>query len=129
MIWLQAARSRRWHRPGRFWPVRAGNEVLMKQIPNATKPFWRLRANVPKRLTCTGSGNDALKMARQGANSGDDQCRNHQSPLPLFPFFMTPPAEAAPPPVAVAPSQDEGTVVMPARLKRQVVNYATREAP
>jgi lipoprotein-anchoring transpeptidase ErfK/SrfK len=49
--------------------------------------------------------------------------------LPLFPFFMTPPVEAAPP-VAVDPSQDEGTVVqMPARLKRQVVNYATREAP
>src|SRR5882672_8482073 len=51
------------------------------------------------------------------------------APLPLFPFFMTPPTEAAPPPVTVAPSQDEGTVVMPARLKRQVVNYATREAP
>jgi lipoprotein-anchoring transpeptidase ErfK/SrfK len=51
------------------------------------------------------------------------------APLPLFPFFMTPPTEAAPPPVTVAPSQDEGTVIMPARLKRQVVNYATREAP
>jgi len=51
------------------------------------------------------------------------------APLPLFPFFMTPPTEAAPP-VQAAPSQDEGTVVeMPARLKRQVVNYATREAP
>src|ERR1700682_3568284 len=51
------------------------------------------------------------------------------APLPLFPFFMTPPPEA-PPPVQAAPSQDEGTVVeMPARLKRQVVNYATREAP
>jgi len=52
------------------------------------------------------------------------------APLPLFPFFMTPPTEAAPPPVQMAPSLDEGTVVqMPARLKRQVVNYATREAP
>jgi lipoprotein-anchoring transpeptidase ErfK/SrfK len=51
------------------------------------------------------------------------------APLPLFPFFMTPPTEAAQPPVTVAPSQDEGTVIMPARLKRQVVNYATREAP
>src|SRR5438445_5873301 len=50
--------------------------------------------------------------------------------LPLFPYFMAPPTEAAPPPVQMAPSQDEGTVVqMPARLKRQVVNYATREAP
>jgi lipoprotein-anchoring transpeptidase ErfK/SrfK len=52
------------------------------------------------------------------------------APLPLFPFFMTPSTEAAPPPVASAPTQDEGRVVqMPARLKRQVVNYATREAP
>src|SRR6202790_4479810 len=51
------------------------------------------------------------------------------APLPLFPFFMTPPTEAAPP-VQAAPSQDEGTVVeMPARLKRQGVNYAPREAP
>src|SRR5258708_12693201 len=51
------------------------------------------------------------------------------APLPLFPFFMVPQTEAAPP-VQAAPSQDEGTVVeMPARLKRQVVNYATREAP
>lgn len=52
------------------------------------------------------------------------------APLPLFPFFLTPPTEAAPPPVAASPSQDEGTVVeMPARLKRQVVSYPTREAP
>src|ERR1700675_5089882 len=51
------------------------------------------------------------------------------APLPLFPFFFVPQTEAAPP-VQAAPSQDEGTVVeMPARLKRQVVNYATREAP
>jgi len=50
------------------------------------------------------------------------------APLPLFPFFMAPPVEAAPP-VQAVPS-DEGTVVeMPARLRRQVVNYNTREAP
>src|SRR5216683_3153301 len=52
------------------------------------------------------------------------------TPLPLFPFFMTPPALSAPPPVLAAPSEDEGSVVeMPARLKRQIVSYATREAP
>jgi lipoprotein-anchoring transpeptidase ErfK/SrfK len=52
------------------------------------------------------------------------------APLPLFPFFMMPPTEVAPPPVQMAPSQDDGAVVeMPARLKRQVVSYATREAP
>jgi lipoprotein-anchoring transpeptidase ErfK/SrfK len=53
------------------------------------------------------------------------------APLPLFPFFMTPPTEAAPPPFAAAPSQDEERSVtqLPARLKRQVVSYPTREAP
>jgi lipoprotein-anchoring transpeptidase ErfK/SrfK len=52
------------------------------------------------------------------------------APLPLFPFILTPPAEAAPPPVQMAPSQDEGrTADIPARLRRQVVSYATREAP
>jgi lipoprotein-anchoring transpeptidase ErfK/SrfK len=50
--------------------------------------------------------------------------------LPLFPFLLMPQTEAPPPPVQAGPSQDEGSVVeMPARLKRQVVNYATREAP
>ncbi|MFL6791004.1 MAG: L,D-transpeptidase [Bradyrhizobium sp.] len=52
------------------------------------------------------------------------------APLPLFPFILTPPAEAAPPPVQMAPSQDEGRAAdLPARLRRQVVSYATREAP
>ena len=52
------------------------------------------------------------------------------APVQLFPFIMSPPAQSAPP-VQVQPSDDdEGTVrEMPARLKRQVVNYATREAP
>ncbi len=49
------------------------------------------------------------------------------SPLPLFPFIMTPPVA---PMVQAAPSEDEGSVVeMPARLKRQIVSYPTREAP
>ena len=50
--------------------------------------------------------------------------------MQLFPFFMSPPAQSAPP-VQAAPSDDDEGIVreMPARLKRQVVNYATREAP
>ena len=52
------------------------------------------------------------------------------APLELFPFIMTPPAQVAPTPVAAAPFEDEGTAFeLPARLRRQVVNYATREAP
>jgi lipoprotein-anchoring transpeptidase ErfK/SrfK len=52
------------------------------------------------------------------------------APPELFPFIMTPPTQVAPPPVAAAPFEDEGTTFeLPARLRRQVVNYATREAP
>jgi lipoprotein-anchoring transpeptidase ErfK/SrfK len=52
------------------------------------------------------------------------------TPLQLFPFIMAPPAQWAPPPVQSAPSEDEGPVVgMPARFKRQIVSYTTREAP
>jgi lipoprotein-anchoring transpeptidase ErfK/SrfK len=51
------------------------------------------------------------------------------APLQLFPFFMTPPVEQMQPAPQATP-QDEGTVVeMPARLKRQIVSYPTREAP
>jgi lipoprotein-anchoring transpeptidase ErfK/SrfK len=43
------------------------------------------------------------------------------TPLQLFPFIMMPPVQAAP---------SAGTPVdIPARLRRQVVSYATREAP
>jgi lipoprotein-anchoring transpeptidase ErfK/SrfK len=45
------------------------------------------------------------------------------APLPLFPFIMTPPVQAVPDQNEVAP------VEMPARLKRQIVSYPTREAP
>jgi lipoprotein-anchoring transpeptidase ErfK/SrfK len=53
-------------------------------------------------------------------------------PTQLFPpFFLLPQAQVAPPPaVEAAPSEDEGTAYeLPARLRRQVVNYVTREAP
>jgi lipoprotein-anchoring transpeptidase ErfK/SrfK len=52
------------------------------------------------------------------------------APLQLFPFFMTPPVQAAPQPQALPQVDEDGVAVeLPARLKRQVVNYATREAP
>jgi lipoprotein-anchoring transpeptidase ErfK/SrfK len=52
------------------------------------------------------------------------------APLPLFSFILTPQTEQMQPaPKAVLPSHDEGTAEMPARLKRQIVSYATREAP
>ena len=52
------------------------------------------------------------------------------APVQLFPFFLTAPVQTAPPSVQTAPSEDQGAVVeMPARLKRQIVSYASREAP
>src|SRR3979490_3252276 len=52
------------------------------------------------------------------------------APLQLFPFILTPPTQSVPPSVQSAPSEDEGAVAeMPARLKRQIVSYASREAP
>ena len=50
------------------------------------------------------------------------------SPLPLFPFILPPPVQSAQPPVQAAPSEDESAAVeMPARLKRQIVSYSSRE--
>jgi lipoprotein-anchoring transpeptidase ErfK/SrfK len=49
-------------------------------------------------------------------------------PLPLFPFVMAPPVQTAPQ-LQAAPSQDQAASELPARLRRQLVSYATREAP
>jgi lipoprotein-anchoring transpeptidase ErfK/SrfK len=52
------------------------------------------------------------------------------APLQLFPFVGSPTEQIQPAPQVAAPSQDEDTVAeMPARLKRQIVSYPTREAP
>src|SRR3954454_14446525 len=54
------------------------------------------------------------------------------APLQLFPFILTAPVQAAPQPQlqALPQAEEDGMgVELPARLKRQVVNYATREAP
>jgi lipoprotein-anchoring transpeptidase ErfK/SrfK len=55
------------------------------------------------------------------------------APLP-FPFLPPPPAltyaPTAPQPQLATPSEDEGSAYdMPARLRRQIVSYSTREAP
>ena len=52
-------------------------------------------------------------------------------PAQLIAFLLAPPTQVAPEPsVEAAPSKDQGTVFeLPARLRRQVVSYATREAP
>ncbi|MCA1402144.1 L,D-transpeptidase [Bradyrhizobium sp. BRP56] len=53
------------------------------------------------------------------------------APLPMFPFILTPPTEAVQPPVQSMPQtqEEDRSVELPARLRRQVVAYPTREAP
>jgi lipoprotein-anchoring transpeptidase ErfK/SrfK len=57
------------------------------------------------------------------------------APLPLFPFIMTPPIQSQEPVQQpqlqqAVPDENAGTTTgLPARLKRQVVNYPTHEAP
>jgi lipoprotein-anchoring transpeptidase ErfK/SrfK len=53
------------------------------------------------------------------------------TPLPLFPFFPAPQIEQPAPQLQAVPQDDEDGVAaeLPARLKRQIVSYATREAP
>ncbi len=53
------------------------------------------------------------------------------APVPIFPFILTPPTEAVQPPVQSMPQaqEEDRSVELPARLRRQVVAYPTREAP
>ena len=129
----------------------------MKQLITPTKPFSAFDANLLKPLPARDAGNNTPNW-RWAVKTGDEPCINLDalklnsrraaafgamaigavafsasaaaSPLPLFPFILTPPVQSAPPQLQAAPSEDEGSAVeMPARLKRQVVSYATREAP
>ncbi|WP_407155987.1 L,D-transpeptidase [Bradyrhizobium sp. STM 3557] len=74
-----------------------------------------------------------------GAIAGSDPAKAAPpAPLP-FPFLLLPPAPSYQPdqalpyqpaePQAAVPSEDGGAYELPARLRRQVVNYASREAP
>ena len=53
------------------------------------------------------------------------------TPLPLFPFFMMPPVQQSPVPLMQSPQSDDDNAVIeqPARFRRQIVSYASREAP
>src|ERR1700686_550765 len=78
------------------------------------------------RRTGARRSNRGLPMFNLDAFKLNSRCAAAAAPLQLFPFFMMP----APPLMQSAPSEDEGAMVeMPARLKRQIVSYATREAP
>jgi lipoprotein-anchoring transpeptidase ErfK/SrfK len=108
----------------------------------ARQAFKKIRTNRPRKQGTTMFNLDALKRnTRRAAAFGalafgaiGFSCAFSgaatAAPLPLFPFILTPSAPSAPPPVQAAPSEDEDTVTeLPARLKRQIVSYATREAP
>ena len=127
-----------------------------KQFLTATKPFRAYRANLLKRLSPIEGTNDAPNR-REALKTGVDQCSTQlklnsavppplsarwrsalshfppppaAAPLQLFPFFLTPPTQSRRRRCRPRLARMKSTVVeLPARLKRQVVNYATREAP
>jgi lipoprotein-anchoring transpeptidase ErfK/SrfK len=132
-------------------------DIATKQFLYLTEPFRPSDANILKPLSDSHPPNDAPKLAPGRSSRGptvfnlDAFKLNSRwaaafgvlaigtmafsgsaaaAPLQLFPFFMMPAPQWAPPSVQSSPSEDEGAVVeMPARLKRQIVSYATREAP
>src|SRR5664279_1228755 len=136
-----------------------GHDTVPKQFVAPTKPIYPSDANTLKPSPGTAEPNDApnwrawtllnrgppmINLRAFLPNSGRAaaafgalaigvvafSASAAATPLQLFPFVMTPPAQPAPPSVQSAPSDDEGAAVeMPARLKRQVVSYPTREAP
>jgi len=87
----------------------------------------RLEINVRRLALAIG----ALSAAALGASAPA-----HAAPLPLFPFFMSPPVQlppvqTEPAPYYQAPQQREDerpAIEQPARFKRQIVTYPTREA-
>jgi lipoprotein-anchoring transpeptidase ErfK/SrfK len=87
----------------------------------------RLEINVRRLALAIG----AISTAALGASAPA-----HAAPLPLFPFFMSPPVQlppvqAEPAPYYQAPQQREDerpAIEQPARFKRQIVTYPTREA-
>jgi lipoprotein-anchoring transpeptidase ErfK/SrfK len=76
------------------------------------------------RRTAIGFGAFAIGVAALSGSAA-------AAPLPLFPFFMTPPVQSAPHVQTEPQAADEerSTFELPARFKRQVVSYPTREAP
>jgi lipoprotein-anchoring transpeptidase ErfK/SrfK len=84
--------------------------------------FNLIRFNPNSRRVAVALGAVTIGVVAFSASAG-------AAPVQQFPFIMTPPVQAAPP-VQTAPQTDEDglAVELPARLKRQVVNYATREA-
>src|SRR3954452_18135644 len=79
------------------------------------------------RLNTRGAG---LALGALAAGVAAFSAAATAAPLQLFPFLMTPPVQAAPQ-LQAPPQADEDGVAAepPPRLKRQVVNYPTREAP
>jgi lipoprotein-anchoring transpeptidase ErfK/SrfK len=126
----------------------------MKQIVAATKPFFAFEAKLRKRLTAIDRPNsapdrcarenrgrhmfklDIAKLNRRRATShilalgalalGALAFIAPASATPLFPLVTTQPA----PMVQAAPQDNQSSAAeLPARLRRQIVSYPTREAP
>jgi lipoprotein-anchoring transpeptidase ErfK/SrfK len=122
-----------------FWPF---DENVLKHLPG-NDPF----NDAPN--ACTGDQTGQSNRGRQMVNPRSLKLNFRRAaafgglaigvaafsgaaaaaPLPLFPFIMEPPVQS-PPAVQSVPSDDQGaSAALPARLKRQIVSYPTREAP
>jgi lipoprotein-anchoring transpeptidase ErfK/SrfK len=126
----------------------------MKQFIAATKPFFAFEAKLWKRLSAIDRPNNTPdRGAKQNRgrhmfrlDSSKLNCRRATSRLlalgalaigalaftapasatPLFPLVTTQPA----PMMQSAPEDNQGSAAeLPARLRRQIVSYPTREAP
>jgi lipoprotein-anchoring transpeptidase ErfK/SrfK len=130
----------------------------MKQFVAATKPFFAFQAKLRKRLTANDRPNntpdrgvrqnrgrhmfrlDIAKLYRRRATShlavlgalavgALAFTTAPASTTPLFPLMTTPTVQPAPMAQA-APEDNQGSAAeLPARLRRQIVSYPTREAP
>jgi lipoprotein-anchoring transpeptidase ErfK/SrfK len=129
----------------------------MKQFVAATKPFFAFEAKLRKRLTAMDRPNntpdrcvtqnrgrhmfklDIAKLNRRRATShifalgalavGALAFTAPASATPLFQLVTTPTGQPAPM-MQAAPEDNRGSAAeLPARLRRQIVSYPTREAP
>ncbi|MEA2818544.1 MAG: hypothetical protein QOJ86_548, partial [Bradyrhizobium sp.] len=97
------------------------HELALKQTKQGTTMLHPYRLNTRRAAVALGAL--AVGVVAFSGSAG-------AAPLSLFPFILTPPVQAAPQLQAPPQADEDGVAIeMPARLKRQIVNYTTREAP
>jgi lipoprotein-anchoring transpeptidase ErfK/SrfK len=108
--------------------IGTGKEILNRQQAGQGENRGRQMLNLSAFTRAAAFGALAISTI---AFSGSASAAPQNPPFPFF--FLPPPMQqdvVAPPAVEQATPEDQGsTFQLPARLRRQVVSYATREAP